>query len=123
MLSTPIVYGAGQYMYSYNGAAVVEHDGAVAGFRSLVSRMPDLGVGVAVFSNDEVNGGDLMRLVSTRVYDTVLGIAPADSSSTDGTGSSNRSVCAQPTYIHDLHWIQLDDFLGHTSSRSKTARR
>ncbi|KIY70088.1 beta-lactamase/transpeptidase-like protein [Cylindrobasidium torrendii FP15055 ss-10] len=97
-IGTPIVYGAGQYMYSYNGAAVVEHDGGVAGFRSLVSRMPDLGVGVAVFSNDEVNGGDLMSLVRTRVYDTVLDIASAvDSSLTDTTGASNSSADSSTT--------------------------
>ena len=49
-------YGAGFSMRDYRGKKLVSHTGGLSGFVSLVAMIPELRVGVAVFTNQEETG-------------------------------------------------------------------
>jgi len=49
-------YGAGFFLRDYRGKKLVWHTGGLSGFVSLVAMIPELRVGVAVFTNQEVGG-------------------------------------------------------------------
>ncbi|KAF9524497.1 beta-lactamase/transpeptidase-like protein [Crepidotus variabilis] len=74
---SPKVYGAGQARYSYRGREIVEHGGAIPGFKTGIARFPQDQFGVISLSNDD-NGGFITESVKWRVVDDVLGLERVD---------------------------------------------
>ncbi|KAG6886938.1 hypothetical protein C0995_003070 [Termitomyces sp. Mi166 len=60
---SPSIYGGGQTVSTYRGHEVIEHDGGVPGFTSLVTRLPFDNLGFAVLSNDQDYGLLLMNVI------------------------------------------------------------
>ncbi|KAF8884177.1 beta-lactamase/transpeptidase-like protein [Infundibulicybe gibba] len=75
---SPIVYGGGQEGGTYRGHQFVEYEGSTPGFNSLISRLPNDGLGVAVLSNDDIYGGVFAEVVRGRVLDRALGLTEID---------------------------------------------
>ncbi|KAG6916502.1 hypothetical protein DXG01_006501 [Tephrocybe rancida] len=75
---SPVVYGGGQNRYSYRGHEVIEHSGGLTGHLSWIARLPDLGLGVMVYSNDNNLGGWLTTIIKYRLIDEALGLEPID---------------------------------------------
>ncbi len=66
-------YGLGWEHASHAGHAVLAHGGGFPGFRSLLSFMPEAGIGVAFFVNEGSLGGELLVASVRRAYDWWLG--------------------------------------------------
>lgn len=64
-------YGLGWFIESYRGTTVVHHGGHIDGFSSLVSFMPDVGMGIAVLANRTYV--PVPEIVTRSIYDTELG--------------------------------------------------
>lgn len=62
-------YGLGWSHGAHRDHAVLSHGGGFAGFRSIISFMPDERIGVAVMVNEGSLGGELLRVVAHRAYD------------------------------------------------------
>ncbi|KAJ7607677.1 beta-lactamase/transpeptidase-like protein [Roridomyces roridus] len=75
---SPIVYGGGQRRGTYRGFELIEHGGSVVGFKSQVLRIPDQNLGVAVLSNDESFGTEIVETIKFRILDKVLQLPPID---------------------------------------------
>jgi CubicO group peptidase (beta-lactamase class C family) len=76
-------YGMGFYISSYRGHKHVYHDGGIrGGFSSIVSFLPDDGIGAVVVSN--ISSYGLTRIVTLRVFDQLLGLAPVPWSAHSG---------------------------------------
>ncbi|KAF9022866.1 beta-lactamase/transpeptidase-like protein [Hymenopellis radicata] len=75
---TVSAYGAGQSSTDYQGHLLIEHDGSVSGFHSVISRFPADNFGVAVFSNDETFGPLIMQIVKYQIMDRFLGLEHTD---------------------------------------------
>ncbi len=67
-------YGLGWAIATYRGRKCVYHDGNVDGFSSWVTTLPREDVGVVVLTNQTAT--PLPKIVSYRVFDEVLGLAP-----------------------------------------------
>ncbi|KAJ6484471.1 beta-lactamase/transpeptidase-like protein [Mycena vitilis] len=74
---SPVVYGGGQMRGTYRGFEMIQHGGAVAGFRSQVTRFPSPNLGIAVMSNEE-DGTPIMESVKYRIVDEVLKLEAID---------------------------------------------
>ncbi|KAK7058457.1 hypothetical protein VNI00_002091 [Paramarasmius palmivorus] len=72
------IYGGGQMRRAYRGHNFIEHGGSTNGYRTQIIRSPDSRVGVAVFSNDENYGTQLIEVIKWRIIDSVLGLEPID---------------------------------------------
>ncbi|KAG6826577.1 hypothetical protein H0H92_015277, partial [Tricholoma furcatifolium] len=72
------VYGGGQIQSTYRGHVVVEHDGSVTGFTSLITRLPADNIGIAVLTNDQDYGSWWMRSIRYRLIDEALGLQYVD---------------------------------------------
>ena len=70
-------YGLGWAHGAHGEHLVLSHGGGFAGFRSVVSFLPEERIGVAVFVNESSVGGRLMGVVAQRAYDWWLGL-PVD---------------------------------------------
>ncbi len=64
-------YGAGFSLRDFRGKKLVWHTGGLSGFVSLVAMIPELRVGVAVFTNQEIDGA--FYSIGYRVLDHYLG--------------------------------------------------
>jgi CubicO group peptidase (beta-lactamase class C family) len=75
-------YALGWFIRDYRGHKIIEHDGAVFGFRALIDLIPDKNIGFAVLSNAE----DGVPLVAIRdqLLDHYLGEPPVDWAKTWG---------------------------------------
>ncbi|KAJ7712564.1 beta-lactamase/transpeptidase-like protein [Mycena metata] len=71
---SPKVYGGGQVRGTYRGFEYIEHGGAVRGFRSMITRIPNQNLGVAVLSNDDLFGGQIAEAVKFRILDKALSL-------------------------------------------------
>lgn len=91
---SPFVYGAGQYVYTYQGHEVsrfqsvmsvilthrsqaVEHDGSVTGFHSIVSRYPNEGLGVSILTNWD-DGALILSQVLYKIVEKALNLTAVD---------------------------------------------
>ncbi|KAJ7475508.1 beta-lactamase/transpeptidase-like protein [Mycena galericulata] len=74
---SPVVYGGGQIQYAYRGHEIVEHNGASPGFFAHVTRFPNDGVGIAVFTNEDV-GVFTNYIIKYRLIDEIFGMDPVD---------------------------------------------
>jgi CubicO group peptidase (beta-lactamase class C family) len=65
-------YGLGWFIGSYRGHKLVHHGGNIDGATSLVTMLPDEGIGIAFLSN---RGGTMLRAaLSYHVFDALLGL-------------------------------------------------
>lgn len=97
-----LTYGMGQQMNTYRGHRIIEHIGTIPGQVSRVLRVPDLGVGLVIMTNE--HGGVHDRLgflfamtASWRVLDHLLGLQPID--------WERRSVFVNPADIFEANVI------------------
>jgi hypothetical protein len=74
----PSLYGAGQFIQPYRGHRVVYHTGGVPGQLTLIARIPEAGVGVAVLTNDADFGYYAFNTVFAAIVDDLLGLKPLD---------------------------------------------
>ncbi|KAF7334316.1 Beta-lactamase class penicillin binding protein [Mycena sanguinolenta] len=74
---SPAVYGGGLIQWSYRGYDMVEHNGAVPGFFAQITRLPEDGAGVAVFTNEDL-GEFTSYIIKYRIIDAILGMDPVD---------------------------------------------
>ncbi|SEM63081.1 serine hydrolase [Nonomuraea pusilla] len=70
----PAGYALGWQVDTYRGRRVVQHGGNIDGYSSVVSFMPEEGVGVAVLTNATFS--PLRDIVAFLVYDELLGLDP-----------------------------------------------
>ncbi|KAJ7914440.1 beta-lactamase/transpeptidase-like protein [Mycena leptocephala] len=75
---SPGVYGGGQTRGTYRGHEFIEHGGSVLGFKSQITRIPHLNFGVAVLSNDEPFGTEIVEAIKFRIIDEVLKLEAID---------------------------------------------
>ncbi|MFA6541109.1 MAG: serine hydrolase [Bacteroidota bacterium] len=66
-----IGYGGGFYLRDFRGEKMVMHTGGLNGSVSLVAMIPELRLGVAVFTNQEMSGA--FYSIGWRVFDSYLG--------------------------------------------------
>ena len=69
-------YGLGMYVRDYKGRKLVTHGGALQGFYSRVTLVPEQKLGIAILTNAESDGA--MTSLQYRLLDHYLGVAPAD---------------------------------------------
>lgn len=68
-------YGLGFYLGRYRGHRVARHGGAIDGYLSRFSFMPEAGIGIVVLSN--MSGGNpVPRIVTLNLYDRLLDLEP-----------------------------------------------
>ncbi len=74
-------YGIGWYQADYRGQLMFHHFGSFSGYRSHVSFIPELGIGVAVLINDASRPGFMLPdTIANYIYDLALGIENPGSS-------------------------------------------
>ena len=66
-------YGLGWSHGTHRERTVLSHGGGFAGFRSVLSFMPEAGIGVAVMVNESSAGTKLVSIAAHRAYDWWLG--------------------------------------------------
>ena len=69
-------YALGFFVLDYRGHKVVTHTGGLPGYVSQITLVPDLGLGVAVFTNQE--SGAAFRAITNHVVDHYLGVSDTD---------------------------------------------
>ncbi|MCA1710582.1 MAG: serine hydrolase [Actinobacteria bacterium] len=70
----PVGYGLGLFVEDYRGFRVVHHGGNIDGFSSMVSAIPEAGLGVVVLTNLAATA--LRDALPYRIYDLLLGLEP-----------------------------------------------
>lgn len=75
---SPFLYGMGQIMFTYRGEQVVEHTGGLPGQTSLILRLPERDLGVAILTNDFLAGPHFFQAAAYRILDDLLGLEPYD---------------------------------------------
>ncbi|THU80573.1 beta-lactamase/transpeptidase-like protein [Dendrothele bispora CBS 962.96] len=75
---SPVVYGAGQDRFTYQGHEVVEHGGHNPGFTTQVSRFPNDNLGLIILSNDEEFGTEIHEIVRFKLAEHILGLKEID---------------------------------------------
>jgi len=73
---SPAVYGLGWFADTYRGHARVHHGGAIDGFLTMASLLPQDGIGMVVMVN--VGGSPLPELLVRSAFDRLLGLDPVD---------------------------------------------
>lgn len=69
-------YGLGFFVRNYRGRELVTHTGTWTGFSSILALVPEIGLGVVVFTNDESD--QARRAILYRVLDEHLGAPTVD---------------------------------------------
>lgn len=69
-------YGMGWFINAYRGHTLIHHGGNIDGFSSLVSFIPDEGVGAVVLTN--LNSTFMTYVVTFDLYDRLLGLGLVD---------------------------------------------
>lgn len=69
-------YGLGWRLNTYRGRWLAQHNGAIDGFGSHVSFLPEVGVGVVALAN--VDASNLPATLAYCAYDRLLGLPPID---------------------------------------------
>ncbi|EKM79433.1 hypothetical protein AGABI1DRAFT_106919 [Agaricus bisporus var. burnettii JB137-S8] len=71
MAKSSTLYGAGQFISSYRGHEVVDHDGSTLGFSSSISRLPDDNLGIVILNND-VSANSALTAIKWRLVDEIV---------------------------------------------------
>ena len=69
-------YGLGWFVQDYHGVGLVEHGGAIDGFRSNITLVPEKKLGIVVLSN--LNQENMPEALRWSILDQVLGFEPRD---------------------------------------------
>jgi CubicO group peptidase (beta-lactamase class C family) len=69
-------YGLGWYVQSYLGYHNIMHDGALDGFTSVISLLPEEDIGIVILSNRNLSA--LPRLLGMQAFDRLLELPPND---------------------------------------------
>jgi CubicO group peptidase (beta-lactamase class C family) len=69
-------YGLGWHLDDYRGRKVVWHSGELAGYYSRATMLPELNLGMIVFTNQEEDG--VYHALSYTILDHYLGVPPTD---------------------------------------------
>jgi len=69
-------YGLGWHLDDYRGRKLVWHSGELAGYYSRVTMLPDLHLGIVVFTNQEEDG--VYHSLTYTILDRYLGVPPTD---------------------------------------------
>jgi len=69
-------YGLGLGLHDYRGRKVVTHTGGLPGYLSKVTLLPELGLGIAVLTNQE--SGEAFSSLTWHIVDSYLGAPPTD---------------------------------------------
>ena len=69
-------YGLGWFVQDYHGVGLVEHGGAIDGFRSNITLVPEKKLGIVVLSN--LNQENMPEALRWSILDLVLGFEPRD---------------------------------------------
>ncbi len=69
-------YGLGLGLHDYRGRKVVTHSGALPGYLSKVTLLPELGLGIAVLTNQE--SGEAFNSLTWHIVDSYLGAPQTD---------------------------------------------
>lgn len=56
---------------------MIEHSGSTPGFRSIITRFPQDGLGIAVFTNSD-DGGAPMEIIKYHIAEKVLNLPEID---------------------------------------------
>ncbi len=114
-----LAYGLGLSVTSYRGQRLVQHGGAIDGFRANLAFLPEAGIGVVVLSN--LGDVGFVSALSYDLFDRYLGLAPRDWSArylgdekkakaaqdeAEGRGYSTQKPGTQPSHA-------LGDYTGH----------
>ncbi|THU89228.1 hypothetical protein K435DRAFT_781707 [Dendrothele bispora CBS 962.96] len=75
---SPVVYGAGQWRFTYQGHEIVEHGGHNPGFTTQVSRFPNDNLGLIILSNDPEFGTEIYKIVRFKLAEHILGLKEID---------------------------------------------
>lgn len=73
---SPAVYGMGWLVDTYRGHRRLWHDGSVDGYTSLLTLLPDDGLGIVVLTNGHRT--EITELLVRHTTDRLLGLAPID---------------------------------------------
>jgi CubicO group peptidase (beta-lactamase class C family) len=87
-------YGLGWFVESYRGKKRVHHGGNIDGFSTMVSLLPDDGIGVVVLSN--LNATPLPTIVARHASDRMLGLEPID---WNGRALTRREVAEKASAV------------------------
>ncbi|SHH69654.1 serine hydrolase [Massilia sp. CF038] len=71
-----LAYGLGIQLRDYKGMKIATHSGALQGFYSRVTMVPEAKLGIAILTNAE--NGSAMQALQYRLLDHYLGAAPTD---------------------------------------------
>ncbi|PFH48758.1 hypothetical protein AMATHDRAFT_64704 [Amanita thiersii Skay4041] len=74
---SPMVYGHGQIRYTYRGHEIIEHGGALPGYRTQVARYPYDNLAIVVLSNDD-QADLIIEALKWRITDEILGLPAID---------------------------------------------
>ncbi|KAF8586654.1 beta-lactamase/transpeptidase-like protein [Ramaria rubella] len=106
-----LVYGMGQWRYTYQGHDIIEHDGSAGAYLSVVSRAPNDGVGVAVVTNS-MSDGALLNLIKLRLFEKSLGLKTVHWEERYTNAMSAKNV-SQPTHSDGTSTtLPADDLAG-----------
>ncbi|KAE9390247.1 beta-lactamase/transpeptidase-like protein [Gymnopus androsaceus JB14] len=75
---SPVVYGGGQWIYSYRGHPLIEHAGGASGFHSQIIRFPFDDFGLVLLLNDDKFGTHMYEVMKWRIVDEILGLESVD---------------------------------------------
>ncbi|KAJ7321670.1 beta-lactamase/transpeptidase-like protein, partial [Mycena albidolilacea] len=75
---SPATYSGGQSQMAYRGHLMLEHEGALPGYHSRITRFPDDGAGVAILTNDDAFGPVMKEIIKYRLADEIFGLQPVD---------------------------------------------
>jgi CubicO group peptidase (beta-lactamase class C family) len=106
-------YGLGWVVTSYKGVRVLTHNGGTNGFTSNLTFLPDVGIGVAVLTNDQ-NQNAFVTAIPFRVME-LLFRWPEEMHSKLFQGETHaKEALAEATrdVRSDANWALLTDFLG-----------
>jgi CubicO group peptidase (beta-lactamase class C family) len=67
-------YGLGWFLTDKKGKLSVSHTGGLPGMLSIVTLLPDLNLGIVLFTNTENGGGGLFNSVTNTIVDSYLGL-------------------------------------------------
>ncbi|KAJ7774038.1 beta-lactamase/transpeptidase-like protein [Mycena metata] len=75
---SPAVYSGAQSRIAYRGHDMLEHEGALPGYHSRITRFPFDNAGIAILTNDDAFGPLLKEVIKFRLADEILGLEPID---------------------------------------------
>lgn len=99
-------YGLGWFLKDMKGNLYVQHTGGLPGMLSEVTMIPDLNLGIIVFTNTEQGGGGLFSAVTNTIVDSYLGLS--DNAWVSKYSSSMNQNSSAADKVTQAVWKQVD---------------